>query len=118
VNRPLAYTLGEPLDFDDFPRVCGHFVWAADRGDGEQPYRCSHPENDSRGLCFSFSCPLAWSMYPDEPEDRPYFAALGIEEGDEEEGFVVPYRLPLDLELAPDVSRREGEGGKASEDRR
>lgn len=107
------YVLDEPIDFDEFPAVCGHFVWALEQADhdGNQPYRCSHPENDAKGLCYSFACPLAWLMYPDEPLDRPYFARYGVEEGDEFEGLVVPYRWPLDIELTADKARWEGEGG-------
>ena len=61
---------GDVISLDDLTRVCGYFTTIHDANNG---YCCAHPKQDMRqdghGCCFSFSCPIAHELSPDDDED-------------------------------------------------
>lgn len=75
-----------PIHIDHLVQICGYFDSSAPVNNG---YGCRHPEQEDQeevyerpgvkcGRCFSFTCPLAAEMSPDEPEDAAIAAVHGL----------------------------------------
>lgn len=65
--------------FESFAPRCHYFHW----WECANPCGCDHPEqdenDDGRGLCYSFSCPIGTELLADDyPEDREILVRAGV----------------------------------------
>lgn len=98
VPAPKEWTDPGPLGMDEVANMCGYFNGETDLHNG---YGCDHPDQeeveDGQGKCLHCTCPFAYELDPDHPEDAAYMKAHGM--SGEETGWMRLYGPILKREV-------------------
>lgn len=105
----MTVQVGGVMSIDDLARFCGYFTSIHDANNG---YCCAHPKQEMRdekghGCCYSFSCPIAYELDPNEPDD---LKLAGFDDpGDMSEGYWVQLHTSPRKRHILDSARRAAE---------